>query len=483
VGSSRELSLTIYNGGSGTLVGRATRVDGSFFGISSGGYFQLESGRSATITIKFTPVTPAVHSGQLVLATNGGDATVALVGTGVASPQPSYNPPSPSVTQKPSSIQLLSPSNGASDVPITGVRFSWAAYPGASRYEFTLAKDRSLASVVQKAFIPTTSYEFVMRLDYSTEYYWQVRAIEPSVSEPSAVFTFKTGAAVAVSPRQPSSRSPDRPEIMRLFITPEDPQIKVAVDDILSGEWRWAYNDFNAMRQWVSTHVSYRHDKDVHGVDEYWQLPAETLKLKTGDCEDFAILLCTLLRAYGVPADQVYVAVGVSKQGQSAHAYLLEKWYTGIWKVVEPQADAWAWLTMGDWLTEVSYETIWCFNDQYYIKGVPELPPGVYEFELTYSFWPATRGATVTFKRYMKVGEVIKGTVEWLDASAIAYDWSLNVYDPRGSAVVTWSGKNLRYAFSFTVSNEGVYKIEILKRDYLPRSVRLTVEPQDWITR
>jgi predicted transglutaminase-like cysteine proteinase len=56
--------------------------------------------------------------------------------------------------------------------------------------------------------------------------------------------------------------------------------------------------------------------------EDYWQTPEETLSYSTGDCEDFAILLCFLLRAYGIDAEQVYVALGVDNEEQG-HAFLL----------------------------------------------------------------------------------------------------------------------------------------------------------------
>ena len=281
-------------------------------------------------------------------------------------------------------------------------------------------------------------------------------------------------------------RSTSNPEIMKYYITPDGLEVKAAVNDILSGEWRWAYNDFNALREWVSMHVSYQFDQDVHGVSEYWQLPAETLELGTGDCEDFAILLCTLLRAYGVPADQAYVAVGVSKD-KTYHAYLVEKWYKGIWRVIEPEAGALTGLFIMDWLTSTSFEERYCFNDEDYFKGAPSLPAGVYEFEVDYSLYPLTRGASVEFERHLNAGEKVIGSVEWLadrawakESYRIVWDWSLYIYAPDGSTAFSWSGTDLQHAFSFTPMTAGTYKIEILKRDYLARCARLTIDPLDW---
>ncbi len=308
-------------------------------------------------------------------------------------------------------------------------------------------------------------------------------------------YTITDGVASPPSGWTPSSpplitlpKSPlGQPEIMKYYITPDDPEVKVALNDILSGEWRWAYNDFNALREWVSLHVSYKSDQNVHGVRDYWQLPSETLKLGTGDCEDFAILLCSLLRANEVPADQVYVAVGVSKDN-TYHAYLVEKWYRGVWRVIEPEWGALSGLFLMDWLTSVSYEGKYCFNDEYYFTGAPSLPAGVYEFEVDYSLYPLTRGAPVEFQRYLNAGEKVTGSVEWLadrgwakENYRIVNNWSLYVYAPDGSTAFTWSGTDLEHTFSFTPTTSGTYKIEILKRDYMARCARLTINPSDWI--
>lgn len=307
-------------------------------------------------------------------------------------------------------------------------------------------------------------------------------------------YTITNGVASAPSDWTPSGPSlitlprwPHKPEIMKYYITPDDPKVKAALNDILSGEWRWAYNDFNALREWVSLHVSYKSDQNVHGAIDYWQLPSETLKLGTGDCEDFAILLCSLLRANGVPSDQVYVAIGVTQDKRYAHGYLVEKWYNGIWRVIEPEAGALTGLFLMDWLTSTNFEESYCFNDEDYFTGAPSLPLGVYEFEVDYSLYPLTRGALVEFQRHLNSGQSITGLVEWLADRAwskenyqIVWDWSLYIYAPDGSTAFSWSGTDLKHTFSFTPTTSGTYKIEILKRDYIARCARLTIDPPDW---
>jgi hypothetical protein len=62
--------------------------------------------------------------------------------------------------------------------------------PGTTKYEFVLAKDAALQQVIVKAGVTTTSYLYDGKLDNNTTYYWQVRAIEPAVSDPSPVGTF-----------------------------------------------------------------------------------------------------------------------------------------------------------------------------------------------------------------------------------------------------------------------------------------------------
>jgi hypothetical protein len=86
-------------------------------------------------------------------------------------------------------VTLFSPMYGAKNIS-TSPGFSWSGLPGTTKYEFILAKDAALQQVIVKVDVPTTSYLYDGKLDYNTGYYWQVRAIEPVVSDPSPIGTF-----------------------------------------------------------------------------------------------------------------------------------------------------------------------------------------------------------------------------------------------------------------------------------------------------
>jgi hypothetical protein len=86
-------------------------------------------------------------------------------------------------------VTLFSPTYGARNIS-TSPGFSWSGLLGTTKYEFILAKDAALQQVIVKVDVPTTSYLYDGKLDYNTGYFWQVRAIEPVVSDPSPIGTF-----------------------------------------------------------------------------------------------------------------------------------------------------------------------------------------------------------------------------------------------------------------------------------------------------
>ena len=127
----------------------------------------------------------------------------------------------------------------------------------------------------------------------------------------------------------------------RSYVTPEGQLVKDCLQDILGAPpYELSKDGFDDIRDWVAGNIEYMSDEEQRGVDDYWQTSEETLSLGTGDCEDFAILLCSLLRAYGIDAEQVYVTLGVDDE-RYTHAFLIEDWYLGgEWRAIEPQADA-----------------------------------------------------------------------------------------------------------------------------------------------
>lgn len=98
------------------------------------------------------------------------------------------------------------------------------------------------------------------------------------------------------------------------FITPYDPNVTALVLSITGGgsntsDFDEFWDEVKAMYLWVTTNIDYRSDGlypllpydpswTVTYFTEMWQFPNETLDLGKGDCEDQAILLCSMVRNY-----------------------------------------------------------------------------------------------------------------------------------------------------------------------------------------
>ena len=108
-----------------------------------------------------------------------------------------------------------------------------------------------------------------------------------------------------------------------VFVTPDDPSVKELVLNITGG---WAdksstaelLSDLKKLYDWVVDNIDYRYDGlypvlpdkpmgNLSFVNEMWQMPNETLELGRGDCEDMAILLASMIRAYGASAELIVI--------------------------------------------------------------------------------------------------------------------------------------------------------------------------------
>ena len=82
--------------------------------------------------------------------------------------------------------------NGQINVdPTKPMTFSWVPYKETTKYRFVLAKDPGLTQIIVEADVAGTEYVYNGKLDYYTNYFWEVRGIDPP-SDPSATFSFRT---------------------------------------------------------------------------------------------------------------------------------------------------------------------------------------------------------------------------------------------------------------------------------------------------
>jgi hypothetical protein len=113
----------------------------------------------------------------------------------------------------------------------------------------------------------------------------------------------------------------------------------------------------------------YVSDLSQFGYNEYWQYPYETMQLGLGDCEDSSLLLCTILRIFGVEA---YVHVGLVPQGGHAWCSFLDE--QGSLRLLESTwhrqgtenfEDVWPMSKSFDLMNaKPEYRTAACFNEQ-----------------------------------------------------------------------------------------------------------------------
>ena len=69
---------------------------------------------------------------------------------------------------------------------------------------------------------------------------------------------------------------------------------------------------------WVKKNIKYVTDEKNYGKGEYWAKPTETLKRMSGDCEDGAFLIHSMLLNAGVPSSKVRTYGGLVEAGKNA---------------------------------------------------------------------------------------------------------------------------------------------------------------------
>jgi hypothetical protein len=141
---------------------------------------------------------------------------------------------------------LLSPLEGSS-VQASGVIFRWSSPQRAAEYEFTLATDQALINIVIQEVVTTAAYGPV-NLDSNTNYWYAVRATEPSDSQQS-VATFTTRGLMPLPAEEkitPGQQYYER--YLQTCLTCTDPKVFLcaikkegdafALDEATTGEYR-----------------------------------------------------------------------------------------------------------------------------------------------------------------------------------------------------------------------------------------------------
>ena len=117
------------------------------------------------------------------------------------------------------------------------------------------------------------------------------------------------------------------------FITPDDPVISAIVQEVTGGYstedlWR----DYADLFRWINMNVRYTPDyptpllpKSVNGAlewgDDFWRTPIETIRDGSGDCEDSALLLVSMLLNYNQRRFTAWI-IGARNSGTNAKAHI-----------------------------------------------------------------------------------------------------------------------------------------------------------------
>ena len=122
-------------------------------------------------------------------------------------------------------------------------------------------------------------------------------------------------------------------EDCQFFLTPDDPEISALVQEITEdfsekGFWK----DYQNIYRWIMKNIEYSRDSPtpllpeaINGTldwgKDFWRLPVETIRDGTGDCEDIASLLASMLLNYNQREFHVWI-VGIRNDAPNPRAHV-----------------------------------------------------------------------------------------------------------------------------------------------------------------
>jgi len=116
---------------------------------------------------------------------------------------------------------------------------------------------------------------------------------------------------------------------IRSLVHVDDPEVRDIARVLVQA------SDFiSASQEFVNSFTTYRSE-----VGDYWATPDEMLSKRSGDCDDSAILLTSILRNY-IPPDQVYCAFGLWAMGgkTDGHMWVVTQGEGGEDRILESTA-------------------------------------------------------------------------------------------------------------------------------------------------
>ncbi len=162
------------------------------------------------------------------------------------------------------------------------------------------------------------------------------------------------------------------------FVTPFDPAVMSLMYNVTGKVGnvtsRDVYGrDIKAMYDWVNNNIKYREDglypalpydiadvklKGLRQTDQMAQFPNETLSLRTGDCEDTAVLLASMIRAYFYDGNSSFTVECIWITGENAgHVAVQILFEGGKLAILDPVRDYCSHDTLGAFsLNSVSSE-------------------------------------------------------------------------------------------------------------------------------
>lgn len=101
-----------------------------------------------------------------------------------------------------------------------------------------------------------------------------------------------------------------------MLVEPDCIYVQELADEFRCDNDRWTL--FRIL-MWISKNIDYESDEVLYGMKDYWALPCETLYYMKGDCEDYAILFCSIAVACGLDVCLLqypsHISAGVYMEG------------------------------------------------------------------------------------------------------------------------------------------------------------------------